>query len=52
VETLDRQRERVLEHLDAKPSDLERYIYSDLSEAQPRYRTASHLTPYRSLVSR
>ena len=27
VETLDRQLERVLEHLDAKPSDLERYIY-------------------------
>jgi malate dehydrogenase (oxaloacetate-decarboxylating)(NADP+) len=27
VETLDRQLERVLEHLDAKPNDLERYIY-------------------------
>jgi malate dehydrogenase (oxaloacetate-decarboxylating)(NADP+) len=27
VENLDRQVERVLEHLDAKPSDLERYIY-------------------------
>jgi malate dehydrogenase (oxaloacetate-decarboxylating)(NADP+) len=27
VETLDRQLERVLEHLEAKPSDLERYIY-------------------------
>ena len=27
VETLDRQLERVLGHLDAKPSDLERYIY-------------------------
>src|SRR5262249_17950237 len=27
VETLDRQRERVLQHLDAKPTDLERYIY-------------------------
>lgn len=26
-ETLDRQMERVLEHLDAKPNDLERYIY-------------------------
>jgi malate dehydrogenase (oxaloacetate-decarboxylating)(NADP+) len=27
VETLDRQAERVLGHLDQKPSDLERYIY-------------------------
>ena len=27
VETLDRQLERVLQHLDAKPNDLERYIY-------------------------
>ena len=27
VETLDRQVERVMEHLDAKASDLERYIY-------------------------
>jgi len=27
VETLDRQLERVMEHLDAKPNDLERYIY-------------------------
>ena len=27
VETLDRQVERVMEHLDAKPNDLERYIY-------------------------
>jgi malate dehydrogenase (oxaloacetate-decarboxylating)(NADP+) len=27
VETLDRQLERVLQHLDAKPTDLERYIY-------------------------
>jgi malate dehydrogenase (oxaloacetate-decarboxylating)(NADP+) len=27
VENLDRQVERVMEHLDAKPSDLERYIY-------------------------
>ena len=27
VETLDRQCERVLQHLDAKPNDLERYIY-------------------------
>ena len=27
VESLDRQVERVTEHLDAKPSDLERYIY-------------------------
>jgi len=27
VETLDRQVERVMEHLDAKPTDLERYIY-------------------------
>ena len=27
VETLDRQVERVLGHLDAKPTDLERYIY-------------------------
>ena len=27
VETLDRQVERVLEHLEAKPTDLERYIY-------------------------
>jgi hypothetical protein len=27
VETLNRQMERVLEHLDAKPNDLERYIY-------------------------
>jgi len=27
VETLDRQLERVMEHLDAKPTDLERYIY-------------------------
>jgi malate dehydrogenase (oxaloacetate-decarboxylating)(NADP+) len=27
VETLDRQLERVLEQLDAKPTDLERYIY-------------------------
>jgi malate dehydrogenase (oxaloacetate-decarboxylating)(NADP+) len=27
VEGLDRQRERVLQHLEAKPSDLERYIY-------------------------
>jgi malate dehydrogenase (oxaloacetate-decarboxylating)(NADP+) len=27
VETLDRQAERVLEHLDVKPNDLERYIY-------------------------
>jgi malate dehydrogenase (oxaloacetate-decarboxylating)(NADP+) len=27
VETLDRQVERVLGHLDAKPADLERYIY-------------------------
>ncbi len=27
VENLERQVERVLEHLDAKPSDLERYIY-------------------------
>ena len=27
VESLDRQVERVMEHLDAKPSDLERYIY-------------------------
>ena len=27
VETLDRQFERVLQHLDAKPNDLERYIY-------------------------
>src|SRR5215468_9492194 len=27
VETIDRQLERVMEHLDAKPNDLERYIY-------------------------
>jgi malate dehydrogenase (oxaloacetate-decarboxylating)(NADP+) len=27
VDTIDRQRERVLHHLDAKPNDLERYIY-------------------------
>ena len=27
VESLDRQVERVMQHLDAKPSDLERYIY-------------------------
>src|SRR5262244_4555247 len=27
VETIDRQLERVMEHLDAKPTDLERYIY-------------------------
>src|SRR5271169_3185458 len=27
VENLDRQAERVMEHLDAKPNDLERYIY-------------------------
>ena len=27
VEGLDRQVERVLQHLDAKPTDLERYIY-------------------------
>jgi malate dehydrogenase (oxaloacetate-decarboxylating)(NADP+) len=27
VESLERQLERVLQHLDAKPSDLERYIY-------------------------
>src|SRR5258708_569312 len=27
IETLDRQLERVMEHLDAKPTDLERYIY-------------------------
>jgi malate dehydrogenase (oxaloacetate-decarboxylating)(NADP+) len=27
VETIDRQLERVIEHLDAKPTDLERYIY-------------------------
>src|SRR5688500_16524412 len=27
VETLDRQVERVLGHLEAKPTDLERYIY-------------------------
>ena len=27
VETLDRQLERVLQHLEAKPTDLERYIY-------------------------
>lgn len=27
VESLDRQAERVLEHLEAKPSELERYIY-------------------------
>src|SRR5262245_51573965 len=36
IETLDRQFERVMEHLDAKPNDLERYIYliglSDRSE--------------------
>jgi malate dehydrogenase (oxaloacetate-decarboxylating)(NADP+) len=37
VETIDRQLERVMEHLDAKPTDLERYIYliglSDRNEA-------------------
>ena len=27
VESLDRQLERVMQHLDAKPDDLERYIY-------------------------
>jgi malate dehydrogenase (oxaloacetate-decarboxylating)(NADP+) len=27
VETLERQVERVMEHLDAKPTDLERYVY-------------------------
>jgi malate dehydrogenase (oxaloacetate-decarboxylating)(NADP+) len=27
VESIDRQRERVIQHLDAKPTDLERYIY-------------------------
>jgi malate dehydrogenase (oxaloacetate-decarboxylating)(NADP+) len=27
VETIDRQIERVMDHLDAKPTDLERYIY-------------------------
>src|ERR1700756_3132896 len=27
VEALERQLERVLQHLDAKPTDLERYIY-------------------------
>jgi len=27
VETIDKQLERVMEHLDAKPTDLERYIY-------------------------
>jgi malate dehydrogenase (oxaloacetate-decarboxylating)(NADP+) len=27
VDTLDRQLERVMQHLDAKPTDLERYIY-------------------------
>ena len=27
VESLDRQVERVMQHLDAKPTDLERYIY-------------------------
>jgi len=43
VENLDRQVERVLEQLDAKPSDLERYIYliglADLNETL-FYRTA------------
>src|SRR5215510_29188 len=33
VETIERQLERVMEHLDAKPTDLERYIYLiDLSD--------------------
>src|SRR5438132_13998113 len=27
VESLDRQLERVMQHLDAKPNDLERYVY-------------------------
>ncbi len=27
IETLDRQVERVMQHLDAKPNDLERYVY-------------------------
>jgi hypothetical protein len=27
VESLDRQPERVMQHLDAKPNDLERYVY-------------------------
>src|ERR1700740_1363137 len=27
VESLERQLERVMQHLDAKPSDLERYVY-------------------------
>ncbi|MEA2780917.1 MAG: hypothetical protein QOK29_2461, partial [Rhodospirillaceae bacterium] len=27
VDSLDRQLERVMRHLDAKPNDLERYIY-------------------------
>ena len=31
VETIDRQLERVMERLDAKPTDLERYIYSILT---------------------
>lgn len=33
IDTLDRQIERVLGHLDAKPSDIERYVYlQDLAE--------------------
>ncbi|MBV8589739.1 MAG: NAD-dependent malic enzyme [Acetobacteraceae bacterium] len=27
METIDRQRERVMQHLDVKPNDLERYVY-------------------------
>jgi malate dehydrogenase (oxaloacetate-decarboxylating)(NADP+) len=47
VEGLDRQHERVMRHLDAKPSDLERYIYlSSLEEtdraACPRALSAEH----------
>jgi malate dehydrogenase (oxaloacetate-decarboxylating)(NADP+) len=45
VENLDRQVERVMEHLDAKPNDLERYIYLiGLSDRKlPHFR--SHLPP-------
>jgi len=42
VETLDRQVERVMQHLDAKPTDLERYIY--LIELSDRNETLFYRT--------
>src|SRR5262245_45710386 len=52
VETIDRQLERVMEHLDAKPTELERYIYLNLPGDRTRDLRGATPEDYRRMLHR